>query len=159
MKPNKLTEIADQVIRSVTQLQESDPRTQVVRQHLQQLIVALRPQVLKSTPPPPSSENTATQPETPHAKEMASIAPKATAWDILQPKTRQVSVAPMRSDRPGLLTGRRAARKAAGVTLKQVAAAAKTTLPTARMYETKRTAVRPDKRKALDEVYKNFVRE
>lgn len=166
-KKNRLNEIADQVIRSVAQLQENDPRSRIVTRHLQELIVALKPQSLKSTPPP-GPDQTQTQPETPHAIQMASVAPKAqTAWDVLQaqvvpelqPKMRQSSVAPMHSDRPGLLTNRRELRKKAGVTLKQVAAAAKTTLPTARIYELKRTAVHPTKRKALDRVYKSFRRE
>lgn len=68
---------------------------------------------------------------------------------------RPPSVSP--SQRPGLQTSRRAARQLAGHTLKSVATMAHTTLPTVRMYEAKRTAVRPDKRHILDELYATFM--
>jgi len=71
------------------------------------------------------------------------------------PKRSDVVRAP--SQRPGLQTSRRAARQLAGHTLKSVATMAHTTLPTVRMYEAKRTAVRPDKRHTLDQVYATFM--
>jgi len=157
MVKKSLSDVADQVIRAVSQLPDADPRASIVRQHLQSLIAALTPASQQSVPA--MRQHLDTPAETPNAITDMHFPPIAAPPSDLAPRARTVTVAPVHLNRPGLQTDRRSARKAAGVTLKQVAAAAKTTLPTARMYETKRTAVRPDKRLALDHVYKSFRRE
>lgn len=139
----KLSVLADQILKTLDQLTSQDPQTQRVRAAVLDLAEAMGADipdsVMRGPHAPPERANT--PPQTPDA--LRAIGFQRSSFPPAQ--------------RPGLSTERRASRQLAGVTLKQVAQAAHTTLPTVRMYEAKRTAVRPDKRATLDHIYAEFT--
>jgi hypothetical protein len=138
---SKISQLGDQILKTLDQLPGNDPQTKRVRMHVQALMEALGSPV--SDAAMGTSQEPAAEFEGPpvNSRGGGSSPPPPLKFKTL---------------RPGMHTERRATRQAAGVTLKQVAKAAKTTLPTARMYEVKRTAVRPDKRRDLDRVYESL---
>jgi len=155
---SKLAVLGDQILRSLDQLPGNDPKTKAVREHVRALMSALseperntatdRPQariVEHGTLPPVPPE---------HVSDFARPPFNAPGYTSESSELRPSS-AP--SSVPKTYAGRRALRRAAGLTLKDVAAKARVTLPTARMYEANRMAVtKPDKRADLDRVYEQL---
>lgn len=162
----KLQLLGDQILRTLDQIPGNDSRSAAVREHVQALLDALEGPVV--------SDYASAEYNTPQGRAQAeTVAPpgKAVRVPITTAKLRPLTNPPpkltptppdpgrpaLRSQRPGLFTERRVARQRAGVSLKSVAAMAHVTLPTARMYEAKRTAVKPEKRASLDQVYQQFL--
>lgn len=160
--PNvKLATLGDQILRSLDKLPGNDPKTQAVRASVRALMSALseperNAQTDRPQGPVPKIVEQGTFAPLPdeHVSDFARPPFNAPGYESESAALRPGSVPP---NVPKTYAGRRALRRAAGLTLKEVATKAKVTLPTARMYEANRMAVtKPDKRADLDRVYEAF---
>ncbi len=157
----KLSILADQIMKALNHLDPHDPQALRVRAHVLALADAMGADIPDTAVGLPTERPRGSTPDE-RVQEVRELTEQARNHTITQERELERRIrgfAPSSfppAKRPGLATERRAARQLAGVTLKGVAQAAGTTLPTVRMYEAKRTAVRPDKRAILDHVYAEF---
>lgn len=151
----KLQSLADAILRSLDQLDGDTPQVEAVRGHVLALaqLLGAHPNVLGHE----AAERVRDERIMEGRADDAIRRVRGFKPTTVPPKRDTLPAPePLVGTRPGLSTERRLQRMQAGVTLKQVAEAAGTSYTTTRMYESKRTSVRPDKREALDQVYAKF---
>lgn len=158
----KLARLADDILRALDQLDGDTPQVEAVRGHVLALAQILGAGELVRAAAELHHDRRIDEQrssETPHEGHRAIRGFRPTTIPAGPRIAEEQDVLHPSAIRPGLATERRIARMKAGVTLKQVAAAAGTSYTTTRMYETRRSSVRPDKREALDQVYAQFKKE
>ena len=165
----KLQSLADDILRALDRLDGDTPQVEAVRGHVlalaQLLGVRGAPEILGHEAAERARDEAITDERRVRGFKMSTTPPRRhdtqrpPPGSIYPQSPHEVQPEPPRGARPGLGTERRIQRMLAGVTLKQAAAAAGTSYTTTRMYESKRSSVRPDKRAALDQVYMQFKKD
>lgn len=150
----KLARLADDILRALDQLDGDTPQVEAVRGHVLALAQLLGAGEQVRAAAEAHRDERITEMRTRSTPAQGHVVRGFRPTTIPAPQAEEIAAA-----RPGLATERRIARMKAGVTLKQVAQAAGTSYTTTRMYETRRSSVRPDKREALDQVYAQFRKE